>query len=373
MITLKINGVAFEGWKSARVTAAVDKAARDFDLTLSERFPIFTAGPNIKAGDACTIEVDGVVVVTGYVDDVEPSYDDSNHEYNVRGRSKTADLIDSSATNSPGQWQGLNLLDIAKAIAKPFGIKVSMGGDSKAETVKNFQLQQGETAFAAIERLCRLQGFLASDDEDGNLVITRVGSDRSAGSIQCTPLGIGNNVLKGSAKLSTKDRHSEYIVKGQQSGDDDLDGDAAATPTWSLKDTNVKRYRPLVLVAEGQTSSAGTRKRAEWERAQRIAKSVELSYEVQGWAPEPGGDIWAPNTLVPVKDTVLGIDGEFLIAEVSYQISNSGTTTSMKLGLPDAYKPEPDSDIKKKSKTSDSADKWADEDDGDFDESELDE
>ena len=361
MITLKVNGTAFEGWKTARVTAGVDRAARDFELGLSDRFPIFTPGANIKAGDECTIEVDGQTVVTGYVDDVSVTYDDRTHSYTVSGRSKTQDLIDCSAMNKPGQWKGLNLLDVCKQLAQPFGLSVSVSGKEKPEVVKDFSIQQGETAFAAIERLCRLQGFLASDDEDGNIVITRVGSDSSSGTIQCTPLGIGNNVKRGSSKVSYKDRYSKYTVKGQQAGSDDLDGDAAATPNWSLSDSNVKRYRPLLVVAEGQTSTDTARKRVAWERSTRAGKSVELNYEVAGWTTSQGGELWKVNTLVPVNDSILGINGEFLIAEATYSIGPNGTTTSLRLTPPEAYQPEPEADLAKKKKTSESVDSWADE------------
>lgn len=360
-ITLKVNGTAFEGWKAARVSRGVDRAAGDFDLVISDRFPFFEAGENIKAGDACTVEVDGITIITGWVDEVAPTYDADTHEIRITGRSKTADLIDCSAMNKPGQWQGLNLLDIAKAIAKPFKIDVKVSGKDQPGKVANFALQQGETAFNAIERLCRLQGFLVSDDEDGNLVITRAGSDSSAGTLQCVPLGIGNNIKQGSASFNVKDRFSEYLIKGQQAGSDDIDAENAATVSYSLKDTNIKRYRPMLVVAEGETNTETARKRAAWERSTRAGKSVQISYTVAGWQCNDGGDIWRTNTMVTVKDTLIGIDGEFLIAECTYQISGSGTETELRLTLPEAYTPEPADDLKKKSKTSESVGSWDDE------------
>lgn len=361
-VSLKINGVSFEGWKQARVTAAVDKAAREFELVVSDRFPIFMPGENIKAGDECVVEVNGQPIITGYVDEVSPSYDDVTHELSVRGRSKTCDLIDCSAMNKPGQWRGIGLVDIAKAIAKPFGIEVKTAGKDTPGTVADFQLQQGETAFAAIERLCRLQGFLVSDDEEGSLIITRAGSDSSAGTLQCQPLGIGNNVLRGSLSVNTKDRFSEYIVKGQQSGgSDDIDGDTARGTVYSLKDSNIKRYRPMMVVSEGQTDTSTARKRAAWERSTRAGKSVQINYEVAGWVATEGGEIWKTNTMVPVVDSVLKVSGEFLIAEITYQISERGSTTQMRLTPPEAYAPEPSDDLKKTSKTSSSVDSWSDE------------
>lgn len=360
-ITLMIDGTAYEGWKTARVTRGIDRAVSDFDLTVSQN----TASaqlPAIRAGASCRIDVDGQPIITGWVDEIAPSYDASTHEISIRGRSKTCDLVDCSAVNKPGQWRGITLLEIARAIAKPFNIEVRVAGGEQTQRVADFQIQQGETAYAAIERLCRLQGFLASDDENGNLILARVGSDRSAGTIQCIPFGTTNNATQGSATFSVKERFSHYIVKGQSAGSDTVDGEAARGAKFELQDSNVTRYRPLVVVAEGQSNTATARERAAWERATRAANSIQLNYTVPGWASGPAAALWRPNTLVPVQDVLLGVAGDFLIAEVSYQISDSGgSLTTMRLAPPDAFKPEPqEKDTKKKAKASESVDAWGD-------------
>jgi prophage tail gpP-like protein len=40
-------------------------------------------------------------------------------------------------------------------------------------------IERHETGFAFLERLCRLRPVLATDDEQGRLVLTRAGSDRA--------------------------------------------------------------------------------------------------------------------------------------------------------------------------------------------------
>lgn len=362
-VVLKINGAVYDGWTAARVTRGIDRAAGDFDLTVTQGSPSFAVSKGIRAGDKCTVEVNGIMVITGYVDEISPSYDNGSHEIAVRGRSKTCDLIDCSAMNKPGQWRGMPLLDIAKAIAKPFGITVRVADGTATKRVADFSLQQGETAYAAIERLCRLQGFLASDDEEGNLIITRIGGNRSAGTIQCTIPGPENNVLQGSGTFNVKERFSEYTVKGQSAGSDDIDGETARSSKSVLKDSNVTRYRPLLVVAEGNAGGDTARQRAAWERSTRAAKSIELNYTVAGWISSAAGDIWRVNTMVPVNDAMLGVAGDFLIGEVSFSIGSGGSTTALKLCPPDAYKPDPsEKDSKKKEKASSSASAWADED-----------
>jgi prophage tail gpP-like protein len=172
---------------------------------------------------------------------------------------------------------------------------------------------------------------------------------------------IGNNVTQGSATYSAKERFSHYIVKGQSAGSDTVDGEAARGAKFELRDSNITRYRPLIVVAEGQSNTATARERAAWERTTRAANSIQLNYTVPGWASGLSGALWKPNTLVPVTDVLLGIAGDFLISEVSYEISDSGSITTMRLAPPDAFKPEPnEADTKTKNKTSESVDAWSD-------------
>jgi len=53
----------------------------------------------------------------------------------------------------------------------------------------------------------------------------------------------------------------------------------------------------------------------------------------------PNGELWAPNTIVTVKSPTLYLDDgyNFLIREVTYDFSASGTTANLSLVPPEAY------------------------------------
>ena len=123
-ITLTVNGINYDGWKANSVTKPLESLSGIFDLGLTERWPGQQMPRAINPGDSCALKVDGELLITGFVDDVEPSFDAESHTLTVRGRDKAGYLVDCSAINSPGQWSGQTLDQIATALCSPFGIRV---------------------------------------------------------------------------------------------------------------------------------------------------------------------------------------------------------------------------------------------------------
>lgn len=366
-VTLLVNGVDYGGWKSVRIGAGIERQARDFELAVTDRWPGSDIPRRVAPGDLCRVRIGSDLVLTGYVDSTPISHDGSTVTISIKGRSKTADLVDCSAIVEPGQFKGRTVQQIAAELATPYGIEVVAAVDTGA-AIADHQIQQGETAFESIDRLLKLRALLSTDDAEGRLILTRAGSARAA-----TDLVVGQNVLTGSADLDFKDRFSEYRVKGQRTAevaassddeedDDDADGsdasgpdiaaltDSAAATTQVLSthtDSGVTRRRVLVIVADGQPDGATARDRARWEAAYRAGKSYEAMYTVQGWR-QAGGQLWLPNQLVRVKDPIIGFDLDMLIAEVTFSLSESGTTTTLKVAPKAAYELLPETPGKKK-------------------------
>lgn len=329
-VELKVRGSRYAGWQEITVTRGIEMAAATFDLRVSERFPGQRQPLRIVPGDACEVFIGGDKVITGYVDDVAPEYDDHDHSVRVNGRSKTGDLVDCSAINVPGQWRGATMQQIATDMASVYGVNVRSEVDT-APAFPEFQLQQGETVFAAIERMARIKAVLVTDDEDGNLVITRAGKEGSGGAIV-----LGANVKKGGGTFSMKDRFSEYLVKGQQAGDDDKSAGTIAATRGSAKDSLVKRKRVLLLVAEAQADDARCEARARWEAVSRAGKATECTYTVQGWR-ENTGALWRPNTLIPISDAFLGVHTSMLATTIMFTITEEGSITVITVQPPGAF------------------------------------
>lgn len=159
-LELLVNGRRYGGWTSIGVTRAVDASSGAFTVALTERWESGVGAAAqvepwpILPGDKCEVRLAGVPMVVGYVDIFRPSFSATDHTINIQGRDRTSDLIDCSAVHTPDEWKNIDLLAFAKILAKPFGVNVS----AEVDVGKPFpvcKLQQGETAFEAIERHAR--------------------------------------------------------------------------------------------------------------------------------------------------------------------------------------------------------------------------
>lgn len=354
-VKLSVNGSDFGGWKEINIQRGIEQISGSFDVGVSERWPGQSTPRRIRPGDACTVSVDGETVITGYVDDLRMSYDSDQHTVQVSGRDKTGDLVDCSAIHSPGEWHNIGLLKLAGILCQPFGINVKSTADL-GSSLKSFAVQESETAFEALDRAARMRGVLLMTDGRGGLLMTRSGSTQSS-----TRLVRGRNILGASGEYSHKDRYSTYRIKGQRRGtDDDVDIPEAITEiNASSLDSGVKRYRPLLVLAEDLGDGISFKTRSDWERSTRVSKSIRSTVTVQGWREQgESGSLWTPNELVHLDDEWQGINSKLLIASVTFELDENGTRTVLSLTHPAAFDELSDSEHQKATKKQDSGLHW---------------
>lgn len=340
-LELLVNGMNYSGWTSLGVTRAIDAATTAFTSSLTEKWEAGDSSPAqvepwpILPGDACEVRLAGFPMVIGYVDIFKPSYSSTDHTINIQGRDKVADLVDCSAVHTPDEWKNINLLSFAKTLAAPFGVAVTAEIDV-GEPFPVCKLQQGETAFKAIERYARQRKALLMPDGAGGLLITRAGVRRAKVS-----LVQGENILNASGTIDHSQRFSSYLVKGQASYSPDSTGETEAHISGGVTDSGISRYRPMLLVAETGGTSSSLQDRATWEANSRIGKSAAASVSVQGWRQSLGGPLWEPGLLVYVQSAWLRMDGWMLIRQVTYERGEGGTTAKLEIVSPQAFDPEP--------------------------------
>lgn len=348
-IELKVGGRIFDAWKAARIRRGLNTFAASFDLTVSRQHEA-SARHHTALGAPCRIVVEGVPVVTGYLDEISPTYSANSHEITLTGRSKTADLIDCAAIFATGQITGGDIAAIAREILAPFAIELDYLPTGKGHVKLPpaggagqkiaFQLQQGETAAHALQRLCALHALLWRDDAEGRLRIFRPENAPPVGRlVHRLNGGAQNNILAGTCRYSWQDRFSRYLVKSQQAGSDFMEGEEFTSVEGEAEDNEITRYRPLVLLPESSIDSETAATRAEWEKSTRIGKSLTLTYTVQGWRNERG-ELWEPGAFVMVDDEFAHAQGKLIISETEFAISNEGgTTTTLKLSPLEAFIP----------------------------------
>jgi prophage tail gpP-like protein len=122
----------------------------------------------------CTVSIGGDPVLTGCIDNYLPEAEADRRAVRVTGRGKTGDVVDCTPDIAGGQFARYKL----DAIARLFKIGVVVQTDV-GEPFPDATIERHETGFAFLERLCRLRSVLATDDEQGRLVLTRAGNDRA--------------------------------------------------------------------------------------------------------------------------------------------------------------------------------------------------
>lgn len=330
VVTLAIGGQRHDGWKSIRITRAIDSMCGEFQLTLADRWPDQPGRFALEAGVACSVQVAGDTVLTGYVDQLLPTVDAEAHEITIVGRDRAADLVDCSAVHSPGSWKNIRIEAIAAELARPFGITVQAKA-STGPALRKFALQQGETVQAAIERLCRFAGLLAVSTAAGAVELVAPAEARPVAAIVD-----GVNLLSGSGTHDVSQRFSQYIVKGQASGDDHANGKTVAHPTGSAADPAIKRHRPLIVIAEEQSTIANSGMRARWEASTRAGRSQSAILVVPGWRDDTG-QLFAAGATVSVTVPRLFIEGPMLIQAVTFVLDERGTVAELVVTPPSAW------------------------------------
>lgn len=357
-VRLLIGGREYGGWKSVRIEAGVERLARSFELSVTSSWPGQGGLPlqslPVAQGDRCEVFIGADRVMTGYIDAMPIGYDGDGVYLSVRGRSLTADLVDCSAVNSPGQWRGMKLEAIAAALAAPYGIDVVTEVATGA-VIADHQIQVGETVFESLDRMMRLRQVLACDDATGRVLITAPGQSGDAS----TAIELGANVMEASATRDHSGLYSEYICKGQRAGDDDLFGEAVSEISSTATQSGMSRRRVLIIKQSGQADAAACLDRAEYERDHRMGQAREVLYTIGGWR-QGDGSLWRVNQSVRVVDRMLAINESWVVAELAYVLDERGMRTQLRVLPASALTTRPAEQAKATSRGGASGDTWAD-------------
>jgi len=326
-LVLEVEGRPFAAWTSFRLKRELGACSGSFEIegTIEHPFPI-------RAGARVRVLLGGLLAATGNVDAIRCRLSGSEHAVEVGGRDLTADLHDCSIHEDLGELSDVYLTDVAHLAASPYDVELHVLGSG--DPFPKWRFNTGETAWAAIERACRLRGRLAYADEEGALVIEAPARRRAEGAI-----------VEGLADLDLRwedgDRFQTYLVRGQGRGSDSAWGSAVAAVEGSARDFGVRRPRVLVVVAETSISPEDAEARALWERAVRSARSAFIEAGVQGWRQTPGGRLWRLNELVYVDVPRWGFRDVLLVDGLEFSRSEEGTRTTLRLARKTAYDPEP--------------------------------
>jgi prophage tail gpP-like protein len=330
-MTLSIGGQIYQRWTSVRVSRGLKR--------LCGAFQIETPGevdPPILPFAACVLADDGDPLITGYVDETRIEIAARSTRTRIRGRSKTAVLVDCMPQFANSQFNDNALDAIARGVAGAFGINVIVGpGINVGDPFRAATFEWSETAFSFLERLARQRGVLLTDDVNGNLVLATLGTTPAPSPLATGP---GGNVFAARGLLSGQHRFSEYTIRSQ-AGMWQTGGPVQPANTGVANDPGVPLLRPWAGIAESPLMPGDAQKRALWEAAHRQGEAVTAVLSVPEW--RAAGQLWQTNQLVKCTVPRLKLNDSMLIGTVEFSEDDQGRRTELTVAPPSAFSPEP--------------------------------
>ena len=342
-IRLSVGGKTYSGWESVEIVRSIEAVCASFSLSVAD--PDTGSGRRairIAPGARAEIHVGQDLLLSGYVDAIEARLEAKDHSVRIEGRDLAGDLVDCVPLGLPSEFYDVEILDLARELAAPFGVDVELqDGVDPGRPFEIFSLRPTETAFEALERAIRARGLLAQSTADGTIVLSRAGSERAS-----VEIAEGKNLYAvDRLRLDHSGRFRRYVVLGQRPGSDLAYGADVAEIQAEASDPIPRATRTLAIQAEGSVDDDAAAVLAVWWANVRAARGSSLVLSVQGW--RQGGDrglVWRPGVLVPVKIPRLEILSDWLVAGVRLSRSiRSGSVASLALVLPDSYLQEPPS------------------------------
>lgn len=328
-VALEINGQRFRFWESVSITRHID-APRT--LTFTAPFEVdrqsFRRTFRPFSYQPLTLTIGGEPVFNGTLVGVDPEISAERKAVNVSAYSRPAVLQDCTPPfGADLEFDGFDLRDLARTLARPFGVPVIFQGDPGAAFERE-AIGPGVRVAAFLTGLAQQRGFIISDTVRGELLIWKA---RSGGA----PVA---RLKQGASPLLSVT--PQFDPQGYYSHITGMEQTAMGTPGGSFTARNTHLpgvLRPFTFaVTDAVSADVEAATRAKLGRMFGSAASYRV--EVSTWR-DPSGRLWRPNTTVTLEapDAMVYREYEMLIREVVYDHDGERQTAQLSLVLPGTF------------------------------------
>jgi len=280
-----------------------------------------------------TLLLDGQLAATFRIDKRTSKGSPTSYTLTLNYRGLTSALVDSQADHPSGQENKKKAPDIIKKLMEGYEpqLKDKSGGDTKQQ--ERFIIQEGESVERAIRRCGREFGLLATEDEEGNLVLQKRGADEGNGQA----LILGQNFTDWTTSRDMSPRHSKVKVRGASVPTDEKYGKVAERdPFGEAKDSSVPYKRDLHIYVDGDQDKDTLKKRAVQEMNRRKAQGLTVSLTMSTWSDD-GGQLWKVGRIHHITIPVDKVDDDLQIKSVSFDLDGETREASLEFVDKEAY------------------------------------
>ena len=341
--TITVGGRSYRNWKTVSVERVWGgEAISVFSLGATEPSESTTGWSDLrlKPGDAVTVALAGITVITGNVTARSTSIDAQGHEILVQGRSAAAKIADTSVPIKAGSFSGNTYEQTARGLLARHGVGLVVRNAPSifSKPFRSLVPQYGETIMEMLDRMGSMRGVFHSDDADGNLVVGQ--GDPTAAPV--ATLQEGKNIKSATVRLVNENAWSLYTVAGQNVGTDQ-DRPSNRDQSASISNPNTDTIREKILIAPHTGDSDEMAAHANYRAAVDSWNQVQATFVVQGWV-RPDGKLWdvCDNLSVIAPSLFPNEGGKQILGvqTVKYtQDSENGTLTTLECVLPNALSP----------------------------------
>lgn len=331
-----IGGAAGMGnIENITVVEATNQVPPEFNIQVTEG-PIGLSSPfqpfEFPPGTDVVIEASGDVLLQGVVGTYNPTFDARTHIVRLHGKGKQREFVRSAVQHETGRFENQTVMQIAQALAQPYGIPVVAAGlaaERLAEVIKQFQVRKGSTPWDELMRLLPQRAVTMHGTRDGKVELIAGSNGAHAGGLYQ-----GENILRGSAELTDENAYAKYTVTGHSP----LGYTKEATQSWGFAEgSKAKPGSHAERVEIADTDKGRAQKHAQWWSAQASGESTKATITVSGWR-DAGGQFWNPGWQVFVFSPFLRIEQSLLIVQAEFrQGAREGTTTTLTLQDASSY------------------------------------
>jgi prophage tail gpP-like protein len=272
----------------------------------------------IKVGTLIQIKLQGKYILEGFVEVSQCSLSSRGKEYQIQGREKTGDLVD-SCLESTKSFSKKSLAAISQEYTKTFGIKVHA-----PDVLVSYTPNPGATIFKALSDLA-IKSKLRVVTRGGEIHFDKIKPNQEV----LYRFEEGKNILSAIYTDDSRERFKKYVGISTISS-----WETEPTKEISFLDDDIRRNRVLIFLGD-----ENLKEKCLSQRNLRKGKAEIVSIVVHGY--EHNGRIPDLLEAAQIKLSSFGLEKTLMIVGVSFQIDKEQKKVlKLKLAMPEAFKNE---------------------------------
>jgi len=318
---VEIGGQRYDKFVALEVSRDKQDATCSGSMTLSwpgaEQFNASSPpAQELVDGAKGTVYLDGQLAGTFRVDSRTSHGSPTQFRLELSFRGLAAALVDSHSDHESGQENKKSPADICKKLMEGYEPKlIDKSGFSRQ--LERFILDEGESVERAMRRATREFGLIFTENEEGDVVLQKKGSDEGQGHA----LVLGRNFVDWSVKRDIAPRMSKIKTKGNAVPTDEKYGKDAEELAGESIDEYVKFKRLHRTLIDSDHDKETLKKRAVSEAKRRKAQGLNVTLTMSTWSDD-GGRLWKVGRMHHVSIPVDQVNESLQISSVKFNLTD---------------------------------------------------